>query len=120
MDTLEFLIDPDILDVAYLVFKKKLENGKDEKESFIQMMKECILIHLSRLKNGISHKDFDNVAKELYDSLYSPQPSKEERVINSVCLSFRHDYGLLSKEEQENLKFEAREWLYAWRKHLDV
>lgn len=36
--------------------------------------------------------------------------------INSACLSYRHDFGLMNKRDQDNLRFEANEWLIAWRK----
>lgn len=120
MNNLELLIDQDILDVAYLVFKKKLVHGKDEQESFIQMVKECILIHLSKLESGILQRDVNKVVKELYDVLNKPNLKKEEEVLNSVCLSYRHDFGLLTPEEQSSIRFQATEWLTAWRKHLEV
>ncbi len=44
------------------------------------------------------------------------KPSLKE--INDACLFFRHDYGLLNSEEQKNLRFEAQEWLSAWKKSL--
>jgi NTP pyrophosphatase (non-canonical NTP hydrolase) len=34
--------------------------------------------------------------------------------INSACMSFRHDFGLLSADERAKVRFEAREWLRAW------
>ena len=46
--------------------------------------------------------------------------NKHEQLINlseddlkNICLSYRHDFGLLSHKEQENLKFEAKEWARA-------
>jgi hypothetical protein len=36
--------------------------------------------------------------------------------ISSACLSFRHDFGLLSPEEKNRVRFEATEWLHAWLK----
>ena len=36
--------------------------------------------------------------------------------ITSACLSYRHDYGVLSPEEQKMVRFEAVEWLRAWQK----
>ncbi|MGB3042512.1 MAG: hypothetical protein WBB98_04940 [Xanthobacteraceae bacterium] len=36
--------------------------------------------------------------------------------INSACLSFRHDYGLLDDHDRERLRFVAIEWLRAWQK----
>jgi len=70
MNTLEFLIDQDILEVAYKVFKRKLENGKDEKESFITMVKECILIHLSEFEVRGSAKVVNGVTKDLFETLH--------------------------------------------------
>jgi hypothetical protein len=34
----------------------------------------------------------------------------------SVCLSYRHDFGLLNKDEQARLMLEARDWERAFRK----
>lgn len=34
----------------------------------------------------------------------------------SVCLSYRHDFGLLDKDEQARLMLEARDWERAFRK----
>ncbi|MGB6080287.1 MAG: hypothetical protein WBF99_12585 [Xanthobacteraceae bacterium] len=36
--------------------------------------------------------------------------------INSACLSFRHDYGLLHEDDRRQVQFEAVEWLRAWQK----
>lgn len=36
--------------------------------------------------------------------------------VRSACLSYRHDFGLLSVAEAAALKIEAREWLRAWLK----
>ena len=36
--------------------------------------------------------------------------------LNSACMSYRHDFGLMSDEEQERLRWLAKEWLHAWRK----
>ena len=38
---------------------------------------------------------------------------KDDNFINNVCLSYKHDYGLLSLEEKEKIKFECKEWLRA-------
>lgn len=39
-----------------------------------------------------------------------------EAQINSACLSYRHDYGLLNEEERKMVRFQAVEWLNAWLK----
>lgn len=39
--------------------------------------------------------------------------------IDQACLWYRHDYGLLSPEEQEEVRAEAVGWLRAWIKVRD-
>lgn len=48
----------------------------------------------------------------------SPLDSIKERFnsdkfINNVCISYRHDFGLMTKEEQEIVRFECKEWMRA-------
>ena len=43
-----------------------------------------------------------------------PEPTDAQ--INSACLSYRHDFGLLDDEERAKVRFHAVEWLRAWRK----
>lgn len=38
----------------------------------------------------------------------------------NVCLSYRHDFGLLSQEEKEKLMYECKEWFRAIRNNADV
>jgi len=40
--------------------------------------------------------------------------------VASACLSYRHDFGLLNAEERQKVMFQAREWLHAWQKELDL
>ena len=39
-----------------------------------------------------------------------------EAQINSACLSYRHDYGLMLEPDRARLRFQALEWLRAWQK----
>jgi hypothetical protein len=39
--------------------------------------------------------------------------------VNDVCLSYRHDFGLLDVELQNRVRLEARFWYEAWMKLLD-
>jgi hypothetical protein len=45
-------------------------------------------------------------------SYWKPTPAQ----IDSACLSYRHDYGLLLEPERAKLRFQALEWLRAWQK----
>ena len=38
--------------------------------------------------------------------------------LSNVCLSYRHDFGLLSEKEREDTMFEAKEWLMAILKNI--
>lgn len=40
--------------------------------------------------------------------------------INSACLSYRHDFGLMTKRNQDDLRFQANEWLIAWQKETRI
>jgi hypothetical protein len=33
--------------------------------------------------------------------------------IDNVCLSYRHDFGLMSEQDRQRLRFECREWMRA-------
>lgn len=46
-----------------------------------------------------------------------PQEPLTEAQLNSVCLSYRHDFGLMDAEEQERMRWAAKEWLRAFRAH---
>lgn len=42
-------------------------------------------------------------------ALYNDMP-----LVYNMCLSYRHDFGLLNATEQEKLVFECKEWLKAY------
>lgn len=44
----------------------------------------------------------------------SHEPTQAQ--VDSACLSFSHDFGLLAEGERNQLRFMAREWLTAWQK----
>lgn len=48
--------------------------------------------------------------------LQHAEPSDEQ--VASACLSYRHDFGLISEKDRAALMFEAREWLRAWQKEI--
>ena len=33
--------------------------------------------------------------------------------IENVCLSFRHDYGLMAEQDRQRLRFDCKEWMRA-------
>ena len=40
--------------------------------------------------------------------------------IQNVCLSYRHDFGLMSKKQQNELIFECKEWMRAIKNNENV
>ena len=41
-----------------------------------------------------------------------------ESFVDSICLTYRHDFGLLREEEKNKVRFECREWLHAFEYNL--
>ena len=37
----------------------------------------------------------------------------DEKFITNVCLSYRHDYGLMLEKDKNKLRFECSEWMRA-------
>ena len=46
----------------------------------------------------------------------SNQQSPTQSEIDSACLSYRHDYGLMAEADKQLLRCEAMDWLEAWKK----
>jgi hypothetical protein len=42
----------------------------------------------------------------------------DDKFIANVCYSFRHDFGMMPKAEQERLVFECKEWMRAIKNNL--
>ena len=51
---------------------------------------------------------------ENIDTSTENEPSPEE--VLDACLSYRHDFGLMAKQQQEVIKNDAKAWLQAWQK----
>ena len=53
------------------------------------------------------------------EALQAEKQEKQELTdeqIDSACLSYRHDFGLLSVSEQDYIRFQAKEWAAALAK----
>jgi hypothetical protein len=53
-------------------------------------------------------------AQKIADKMVSErlrEVSGEPKFLFDICLSYRHDFGLLSAEEKERINFEAKEWM---------
>jgi hypothetical protein len=78
------------------------------------------------------HQDFTASDTEYWDAIHdavhaavTKQAEKQEQQeqqeltdeqIDSACLSYRHDFGLLSVSEQDYIRFQAKEWAAALAK----
>ena len=40
--------------------------------------------------------------------------------VNSACLSYDHSFGLMDEDQKERLRNQAKKWLHAWKKELDL
>ena len=87
------------------------------------------MLTVATFRGHLENRDFDYTG-DLPDGNYplythpapaAPQaePKREplsDAQLASVCLSYRHDFGLLDKDEQARLMLEARDWERAFRK----
>jgi chromosome segregation ATPase len=75
---------------------------------------------LERWKNNEANQMQRAIDAEAELARVTEQSSELRRLTNaqiaSVCLSYRHDFGLLTDHQQSGLMFEAREWERAFRK----
>ena len=56
------------------------------------------------------------IAKEYEKQSKNQSVSKrfeDEKFIGNVLISYRHDFGLLSEEQQNELRFECKKWMRA-------
>ena len=92
------------------MWHKDYDMQQQDAEIIKEMMNFC-----NRLIDMRKQDDEPAEKSRLHDFNYTPTDGE----IDDACLSFRHDYGLIEDEETRNsIRFEAKEWLHAWRKTL--
>lgn len=74
-------------------------------------MKAKMLEILTEVSKG--NKTPELAQSELFDLFNLSKRYLDDSFKANVCLSYRHDFGLMSKEEQDILMFEAKEWIRA-------
>jgi hypothetical protein len=88
----------------------------------------AILENIDKLEGAVSDEFLRNLCKKAAKEITElnalrlrreKQAEKQELTdeqIDSACLSVRHDFGLLSVTEQDEIRFQAREWAIALAK----
>lgn len=74
-------------------------------------MKAKMLEILTEIQNGTKSPEI--AQNELLDLFDVSKRYLDDKFKANVCLSYRHDFGLMSKDEQDMLMFEAKEWMRA-------
>lgn len=73
-------------------------------------------------KGGEPYEELSKQFKASYSPAGAPAGQMPLRPTNAqvfdACLSYRHDFGLMSDEGRRNVKVEARAWQYAWHKTI--
>lgn len=54
--------------------------------------------------SSLKNRDQKNIGHNLIN---------DEMLINNICASYRHDFGLMPKIEQDRLRFQCKEWMRA-------
>ena len=96
------------------IFKKK--NEEIEKRLYLLETKmDGVQFRLNQIDkilgaNGTPNEPAKPTFRKLYDNYL---------LINNMCLSYNHSFGLMDKEDQELLRFQCREWLRAFENNKD-
>jgi len=41
------------------------------------------------------------------------------KLVDNMCLSYRHDFGLMAEQDKQALRFECKEWLRAYENNRE-
>lgn len=41
------------------------------------------------------------------------------KLVNNMCMSYRHDFGLMAEQDKQALRFECKEWLRAYENNRE-
>ena len=67
------------------------------------------------LKNRIMNTKKTSLDKKSQPSCLGDVISRfnSDTFIDNVCLSYRHDFGLMAEQDRQRLRFECKEWMRA-------
>lgn len=67
------------------------------------------------LKNIIMNTEKTSLENERQPSCLGDVISSfnSDTFIDNVCLSYRHDFGLIAEQDRQRLRFECKEWMRA-------
>jgi hypothetical protein len=78
------------------------------------MSKEAMKLALERLQSRTDTADLDAIAALNEALAEQPAQPLTDADYYNACLSYRHDFGLMSGEDRQKLVFEAKEWARAF------
>lgn len=81
--------------------KDKIDELFDKYKDWTPFEDERCAVYEDNFRQAIT--EYDKDLRKVFNN-----PS--EKVISNLCMSFRHDYGLMSDEEKHNLEFDCKEW----------
>ena len=41
------------------------------------------------------------------------------KLVDNMCMSYRHDFGLMAEQDKQELRFECKEWLRAYENNRE-
>lgn len=56
---------------------------------------------------------------EIIWSMSAEKIFSDEYFIDDVCLSYRHDFGLMNEEDKEKIRFQCKEWMRSMINNFD-
>jgi len=90
-----------LLEAIYLLRKSQTDNCKE----WIENVGDCNKLECDfcRIEKCISRLEVGDAVTRF----------NSDKFIENVCLSFRHDYGLMAEQDRQRLRFDCKEWMRA-------
>lgn len=113
------------LDIIEQIPREKLDSFLTDFKSYLlslYFLKETGQFQVSTSETEMVWIDDgkDDLTIEI-EKIYHNPTSKNLSSLNidSICLSYRHDFGLLDEKEKERLRFNCKEWIRAIEKEIE-
>ena len=103
-----------------------LDGFKKQLATINERIQKPFIVRLAMKYGLISFKPFDGkfYYEKRNEQLTIPRVSnsalqENTKLIDNMCISYRHDFGLMNKEQQDKLRFECKEWLRAYENNRE-
>ena len=66
-----------------------------------------------KLKNAVKNND------RIPPTVSNSALQDNSKLVDNMCMSYRHDFGLMAEQDKQSLRFECKEWLRAYENNRE-